>query len=160
MLKKISLFISTLFGVGLSPKAPGTMGSLASLPLAFLVIYNFGFNGLFYAILITFIVGSCTIYFATKNEPENDPGKIVIDETAGQLTSFILAAPYLYHNSSVNTLLVYLMGFGLFRFFDICKIGPVKWTDSKIKNAFGVMLDDIFAGIFAALILMLIIKQL
>ena len=160
MLKKISLFIATFFGAGLFPKAPGTVGSLATLPFAFLITYFLGFNGIFDSVLIVFIIGTIAVYFATKDSPQKDPGKIVIDETAGQLTTFILTTPYLYHNASIKALLIYLLGFGLFRLFDIFKIGPVKWADTKLKNACGVMLDDIFAGIFAALVLMLIIKEL
>jgi len=153
MLKKISLMIATFFGAGLSPVAPGTIGSFASLPLAFLVTYFFGFDGIVYAVAFIFCIGVIAIYFATKDEEQKDPGKIVIDETAGQLTSFILVTPYLYHNATLDACIVYLLGFGLFRFFDIIKIGPVKWADTNFKNAFGVMLDDIFAGLFAAIVL-------
>ena len=160
MNKKIALFIATFFGAGLAPKAPGTFGSLATLPLAFLVAYFFGFNGLFYTALLVFIIGTIAIYFATKGEKETDPGKIVIDETAGQLTSFLLVAPSLFHTFNLKVFFVYFLGFALFRFFDIVKMGPVKWADTKIKNAFGVMLDDVFAGVFAALVLMLISKGL
>ncbi len=154
--KEIALFIATFFGVGFAKKAPGTVGSLATLPVAFLAAYYFGFNGIFYAALITSVIGTIAIYFATKDERQKDPGKIVIDETAGQLISFILVAPYLQGNISYQAFVIYLLGFGLFRLFDIVKMGPVKWADTKIKNAFGVMLDDIFAGIFAAIVLMLI----
>jgi len=158
MLKKFSLLIATFFGIGLARHAPGTMGSLVSLPIAFFLTYFFGFNGIVYAVFIVFIIGTIAVHFATKGEVQKDPGKIVIDETAGQLTSFVLVAPYLYHNSNLNVLAIYLFGFGLFRLFDIVKIGPVKWADTKIKNAFGVMLDDIFAGLFAAVVLILLIR--
>ena len=160
MIKKISLFIATFFGAGLANKAPGTFGSLATLPLAFLTAYFFGFNGLLYAALVVFVVGTIAIYFATKGEKETDPGKIVIDEVAGQLTSFLLVTSYLHHTFNIKAFVIYLLGFALFRFFDIIKMGPVKWADTKIKNAFGVMLDDVFAGIFASLVLMLIAQRL
>lgn len=160
MIKKISLFIATFFGAGLANKAPGTFGSLATLPLAFLVTYFFGFDGLFYTALIVFVVGTVAIHFATVGEKETDPGKIVIDEVAGQLTSFLLVTTYLNHTFNMKALAIYLLGFALFRFFDIIKMGPVKWADTKLKNAFGVMLDDVFAGIFAALVLILIAKGL
>ncbi|MBO4294876.1 MAG: phosphatidylglycerophosphatase A [Alphaproteobacteria bacterium] len=160
MKKKIALFIATFFGAGLAKKAPGTFGSLATLPLAFLMAYFFGYTGLFYAALIVFIIGVIAIYYATLGEQQKDPGKIVIDETAGQLTTFLLVVPDLYHTFNLKTGIIYLLGFLLFRFFDICKMGPVKWADTKLKNAFGVMLDDVFAGIFAALILMLIANHL
>ncbi len=160
MIKKISLIIATFFGAGLAKKAPGTVGSLATLPLAFLLAYYFGFNGIVYGALATFVIGVPAIYYATKGETDKDPGKIVIDETAGQLTTFILATPYLYGQLTIKAFVIYLLGFGLFRLFDIIKIGPVKWADTKIKNAFGVMLDDIFAGFFATIILMFLIKTL
>lgn len=160
MKKKIALFIATFFGAGLAKKAPGTFGSLATLPLAFLMAYFFGYTGLFYAALIVFIIGVIAIYYATLGEQQKDPGKIVIDETAGQLTTFLLVVPDLYHTFNLKAGIIYLLGFLLFRFFDICKMGPVKWADTKLKNAFGVMLDDVFAGIFAALILMLIANHL
>ncbi|MBR6327305.1 MAG: phosphatidylglycerophosphatase A [Alphaproteobacteria bacterium] len=159
MKKKIALLIATLFGVGLARKAPGTFGSLASLPLAFLAAYFFGYKGIFYTTLCVFIIGTIAVYYATKGEKENDPGKIVIDETAGQLTAFLLIAQTtLYHQVSSDILLIYLLGFALFRFFDIVKFGPVKWADTKLKNAFGVMLDDVFAGLFAAIVLMLLCR--
>ncbi|MBR2300281.1 MAG: phosphatidylglycerophosphatase A [Alphaproteobacteria bacterium] len=158
MIKKISLIIATFFGAGLAKKAPGTMGSLATLPLAFVLAYYFGFNGIVYAAFITFAIGVPAVYFATKGEKNKDPGKIVIDETAGQLICFILVAQNLYQQATLKTLVVYLLGFALFRAFDIVKIGPVKWADTKIKNAFGVMLDDVFAGLFAAIVLVLLYK--
>ena len=160
MKKKIALLIATLFGVGLARKAPGTFGSLASLPLAFLAAYVFGYKGIFYTTLCVFIIGTIAVYYATKREKENDPGKIVIDETVGQLLTFSLVTPHLHHVFSLQSLLIYLLGFGLFRLFDICKIGPVKWADSKLHNAWGVMLDDVFAGLFAAIVLMLITTKL
>jgi len=160
MKKKIALLISTFFGAGLAKKAPGTFGSLATLPLACFVAYFFGFNGLLYTALIVFIIGTVAVYYATLGEKETDPGKIVIDETAGQLTTFLLSVPYLYHTFNLKACVIYLLGFFLFRFFDIIKMGPVKWADTKLKNAFGVMLDDVFAGIFAALVLMLISQRL
>lgn len=160
MINKIALFIATFFGSGLSPKAPGTMGSLATLPLAFILSYFFGRTGILLAAVIVFFVGVWAIFEATKNQEEKDPGKIVIDETAGQLISFILVAPALYHNVAPQTFVVYVLGFALFRLFDICKMGPVKWADTKLKNTWGVMLDDVFAGIFAAIILMLITNRI
>lgn len=159
-MQKIALVIATFFGAGLSPKAPGTAGSLATLPLAFVMAYFFGRNGILFAAAISFFIGVCATHQLIKNSTEKDPSKVVIDETAGQLMSFVLVAPQLYHNFSAEVIFVYLCGFGLFRLFDICKAGPVKWADTKLKNAWGVMLDDVFAGIFAALCLALIASRI
>ena len=160
MLDKIALIIATFFGAGLSKKAPGTMGSLATLPLAFVLAYFFGFDGIVYTAFIIFFIGTFATHLVIKKSGEKDPSKVVIDETVGQLTTFVLVAPYLYRNISSKAIMLYLLGFGLFRFFDIIKTGPVKWADTKINNAWGVMLDDVFAGFFAAIILLLLKRGL
>ena len=160
MLNKIALIIATFFGAGLSPKAPGTAGSLATLPLAFLMAYFWGRDGIILAAIISFFIGVWATNQLTKNSDEKDPSKVVIDETAGQLMSFVLVAPYLQNNLNIKVFIIYLFGFIFFRLFDIVKMGPVKWADTKIKNAWGVMLDDVFAGIFAAIVLMLIANRI
>lgn len=160
MIKKTASILATFFGAGLSPKAPGTAGSLATLPFAFLIAYFAGREGIFISAVIVFFIGVWATHQLIKDSTEKDPSKVVIDETAGQLISFVLVAPVLYHNLSYSVILIYLLGFGLFRFFDIIKMGPVKWADSNLKNAWGVMLDDIFAGIFAAIVLKLISSHL
>ena len=98
--------------------------------------------------IISFVLGVLSIDALTKDEEEKDPGKVVIDEVAGQLLTFTFVADRLYHN--VNEWWIYLMGFIAFRFFDICKLGPVKWFDKNVKNAYGVMMDDICAGLIGS----------
>lgn len=159
-MNKLALIIATFFGAGLSPKAPGTAGSFATLILAFFMAYFFGRDGIIYAACVSFFIGVWATNKLTKNSDEKDPSKVVIDETAGQLMSFVLVAPYLQNNLSVKAFIVYLLGFAFFRLFDIAKMGPVKWADTKIKNAWGVMLDDVFAGIFAAIVLMFVTNRL
>ena len=84
----------------------------------------------------------------------HDPAFIVIDEVAGQLMTFTFVAQYL--QGDIKAWVIYLAGFVLFRFFDIFKPQPVRWADRKILNAWGVMLDDIIAGCYAALILLIL----
>lgn len=160
MINKLASILATFFGTGLSPKAPGTAGSFSTLPLAFLTAYFFGRNGIIIAVIISFFIGVWAIHQITKNSDDKDPSKVVIDETSGQLMSFVLVANYLYETFNAKTIVIYLLGFALFRLFDIVKMGPVKWADTKIKNAWGVMLDDIFAGIFASIVLMLIVSKI
>lgn len=160
MINKIALILATFFGSGLSPKAPGTAGSLATLPLAFLIAYFFGSDGIFYAAVIVFFIGVWATHQLIEDSTEKDPSKVVIDETAGQLLTFSLVAPVLYHNHQPSVIAVYLLGFALFRFFDIVKMGPVKWADTKLKNAWGVMLDDVFAGLAAAIFLLVIVRKM
>lgn len=148
-MKKLAFFISTLCYTGYFPKAPGTFGSLVSLPVIFVINYNFGFLGLFFITLIVFIIS----IFAVKkvlSYTEHDPSFIVIDEFIGQSMTFLLVADSLKHNTKVYP---YIIGFILFRIFDITKPFPVSYADKKMKNALGVVLDDIFAGIYATIML-------
>ena len=148
-MKKLAFLVSTLFYCGYFPKAPGTIGSLVSLPVIFFINYNFGFFGLILTIIVVFIVAM----FAVKKVlmyTTNDPSFVVIDEFLGQAVTFLLIADKLKFSKNV---IPYIIGFVLFRLFDITKPFPVSYADKKIKNAFGVILDDIFAGFYATIIL-------
>ena len=148
-MKKLAFLVSTLFYCGYFPKAPGTIGSLVSLPVIFFINYNFGFFGLILTIIVVFIVAM----FAVKKVlmyTTHDPSFVVIDEFLGQAVTFLLIADKLKFSKNV---IPYIIGFVLFRLFDITKPFPVSYADKKIKNAFGVILDDIFAGFYATIIL-------
>lgn len=148
MSEKLALIIATYFGLGLSPKAPGTVGSVGTLPLAFVLAYFFGVYGIVIAAIIIFVIGTLATDVLIRDQEEKDPGKVVVDEVVGQLLAFtFIADSVLYHN--LTHWWIYLFGLAAFRFFDICKMGPVKWFDSKMKNAFGVMMDDVCAGLMA-----------
>ncbi|MBR1601260.1 MAG: phosphatidylglycerophosphatase A [Alphaproteobacteria bacterium] len=156
MSKKLALFIATYCGLGLSPKAPGTVGSIGTIPLAFVLAHFFGIYGILIAAILVTIIGIIATDAVIKDQKDKDPGKVVIDEVAGQLLAFILVADNLYQNTELWW--IYLVGLAAFRFFDICKMGPVKWFDSKMKNAYGVMLDDVCAGLMASIIVWMIFK--
>lgn len=152
---KISNLIGTYFGLGLSKFAPGTIGSLGTIPLAYLLVYFGGFWGLFIGAILIFIIGVKATKNIINNTGNLDPSKVVIDETVGQLVTFLFIA-YLSPDMLLDSrcFIYYTAGFALFRFFDIVKMGPVKFADTKIKNAYGVMLDDVFAGLFASVVLL------
>lgn len=158
MKNKAAAFIATYCGFGLSPKAPGTVGSLATLPLAFVICYYFGLTGLLIAAFISFVIGVPATAVLIDGQEDKDPKRVVIDEVAGQLLSFVFVAETLRGN--LNDWWIYLMGFAFFRFFDICKMGPVKFFDSKVKNAYGVMMDDVCAGLIAAVCVWIIYRYL
>lgn len=151
-MKNIAFLLSTLFYVGYFPKAPGTIGSLVSLPIIFYVCYKFGVVGLLITILISFVVAMFSIKKVLAYT-EHDPSFVVIDEFIGQAVTFLLIANTLVLNTNI---IPYIIGFVLFRIFDVIKPYPVSYADQKIKNAFGVILDDIFAGIYATIILYVI----
>ena len=150
MQQKLSYLIATFFYSGKAPVAPGTVGSLATLPLAFVLSYYFGLTGIVCGIIISFVLGLASISQVLKTS-KHDPSYVVIDEVVGQLLAFILIADNLQYDSHSGFL--YLLGFMVFRLFDITKPQPAKWADKKVRNALGVMLDDIFAGAYAAVIL-------
>ncbi len=150
MKDKLANLIATFFYSGKAPFAPGTVGSLATLPLAAILAYNFGLFGIISGVIISFIIGVWAINIVLKTS-KHDPSYVVIDEVAGQLLTFAPIANELQYNG--NSFYLYLTGFVLFRIFDIAKPQPVKWADKKLLNAWGVMLDDIFAGIYAAAII-------
>lgn len=141
-----SFGVATWFFSGLSPKAPGTVGSLFSLPLVWLIA-PYGFWGVLITTIIVFLIGQLATDVVLKAQKTTDPGYVVIDETAGQTLTFLWVAQggLLWYD--------YLIGFALFRFFDIVKIWPASLIDRKTHNAFGVMADDIIAGLYASIIL-------
>lgn len=142
--------IATWFKSGLSPKAPGTVGSLCSLPLAWFLIHYWGSLGVGIGAIFLFLVGWWATHIVLKDKSNGtDPGFVVIDETVGQLLSFIFVA---HLPLDIST---YILGFAFFRFFDIIKPWPVSFFDKKIHSAFGVMTDDVCAGLYAAVLLTL-----
>lgn len=155
MKKNISYIIASFFGTGYSPKASGTVGSLATLPVAFVVAYFFGFVGILTAAALSFVFGTLASREVLKYT-EHDPSLIVIDEVCGQLLAFLFVAQILQGACNVKAFVLYAVGFALFRLFDITKPSIIGWADKKLENAYGVMLDDVFAGLFAAVLLLIV----
>ena len=140
--------LATWFGAGLLPKAPGTWGSLAALPFAWVIHARLGLIGLAAATAGLFVVGwwAASVY-AGRSHGGPDPGPVVIDEVAGQWLT-LLAAPLDWR--------FYAAGFLLFRAADIWKPWPVRWADRRLKGGLGVMLDDALAAAYAAAALYLL----
>ena len=155
MQKKLAYWLATISGVGYCPFASGTAGSLVTVPLAWILAFYYGVAGIIWGAVIVFFAGTAATKEVLKYT-KHDPSIVVIDEMAGQLLSFALVANHLIGRTDLGAILIYLIGFGLFRLFDITKPQPAKWADTKVLNAWGVMLDDVFAGVYAALVLWVI----
>ncbi len=140
--------LGTWFGAGLLPMMPGTWGSLAALPWAWVIRSLMGASGLAIAAVIVFAVGCWAAGTAAKTSGVTDPGAIVIDEVAAQWL-VLLAAPL--------DPLCYAGAFLLFRMFDICKPWPVGWVDRRVHGGLGVMLDDLLAAVYAVLALSILL---
>jgi phosphatidylglycerophosphatase A len=145
-MNRFFLFIATGFGVGYSPIAPGTLGTLIAIPIYYFLsgipspLYEITLIGFFF--LSVWISENAEIFFGKK-----DDQRIVIDEIVGFLITMLWVP---------KTLPVIIMGFFLFRFFDILKPFPIRRMERKLKGGFGVVLDDVMAGIYANIILQVI----
>lgn len=181
---KIATIISTYFGIGFAKICPGTAASLMTFPLFFLfnlILLKIGINTfvdlcLIYLVILIFLfaigIWSTNIYI-TKNK-KDDPSEVVIDEVIGQTIAFMMPTVltlfyfiFLNDNLISNTLLVNLTTtiiiiapIVFFRIFDILKPGLVKYFDTQVKGAIGIIMDDVVAGIYAGGIVCLILTML
>ncbi|PLS20668.1 phosphatidylglycerophosphatase A family protein [Neptunicoccus cionae] len=147
--------LATWFYSGLLPLVPGTWGSAAALPFAVALHAQGSFPLLLLATVVVFFTGWWATTVETRGRENHDPGEIVIDEVAGQWLTLMPLSFVLWSHGSAVTILPWpglVGGFILFRLFDILKPWPVSWADRK-STPFGVMFDDILAGIYAALVL-------
>ena len=149
-------FIATFGYVGYMRPAPGTWGSLAALPTGWAIVTATSWPGLAIAVLAAFFLGWWATHKYIAGTDNHDPSEVVIDEVAGQWVALLPVAIGASHDS-VGLLALWpgiLTAFLAFRFFDILKPGPIGWADRR-GDALGVILDDIFAGIAAAIVVML-----
>ncbi|HEY8011070.1 MAG TPA: phosphatidylglycerophosphatase A [Rudaea sp.] len=142
-------WIASGFGSGLSPVAPGSAGSLAAL-LPWLALRELPWPLYFVVLALAFALGVWACGWVVRVLRIDDPGVAVWDEFVGQ---WIALAPLLWLESAWWWIAA---GFILFRIFDIAKPWPVSWADRRLDGGLGVMLDDVFAGIYAAIVLVLV----
>ena len=138
-------WIASGFGSGFSPRAPGTVGSaVALLPWWWLRTLPLPFYAL--AVAFAFAIGVWASSWVVRRSGVQDPQVVVWDEFVGVWIALIAApAGWIWM----------LAGFALFRLFDIWKPWPVSWADEKLHGGLGVMLDDVFAGVYALIVLQL-----
>ena len=143
-LKKPYDILASLGGIGLIPFAPGTFGSIFAW-IAFILISHF-----VNMLILTIVIIILSIWICEKVSKdlfEKDHKSIVIDELAGMWVALL---PVIYFASSQNERITYaILALVFFRYFDILKPFPVSYFDQKYKNGFGIVFDDIIAGILA-----------
>ena len=142
--KKISYQFSTSFGVGNSKFFPGTLASLITLPIVWVIKNFFSLEFFLTTILFYSMISYFLIKICIKNITNKDPKYVVADEHIGQSISLIFCEQAIFD---------YLISFCLFRFFDILKPFPINLVDNHLKNAFGVILDDVLAGIYVCIVI-------
>jgi len=143
-----AILVATLFGAGRAPLAPGTVGTLAAVPLALLAERALPAWGLLAAAAGIALVGVWASGVTARSMGLKDPGAVVIDEVAGYfVTLLFLPAGMWGHPLTVATL-----GFFLFRAMDILKPQPARWAE-QLPGGWGIMTDDLIAGVYANLVL-------
>ena len=145
MFHRIMLLFATNIGLGYSRKAPGTFGTMAGIPVFYLIAPSPVWGAaLIWSGLLALAFWSSS--YAGRHFGVVDDGRIVIDELIGYITA-VLFLPFSWTTA--------ILAFVLFRFFDIFKIFPANWFDTRMKNGFGVVLDDVVAGVYAGIVLRL-----
>ena len=158
MINKINFLFVTLFGIGKIKKIPGSLASLATTLFLFFLfhILNVSPNIVLISVIIIFFISLYAVNIFIKNLENKDPKEVVIDEFIGQ--SIPLCLYEVAHNVPKETseiLKFYFIMFILFRIFDITKPFPVSYYEKNFKNSLGVIMDDVCAGLYVVLILVL-----
>ena len=148
-IKRLDILFLSFFGVGFLPKAPGTWGTLATLPF----LYFFGTFNPPYVLFIPFLVimtviSSFIADFVQKKFDLHDPQFIVIDEVLGMTTAWL----FIQKHDLIHLFILFV----LFRFFDIINFWPASYFDKKVDHGAGTILDDIVSGIFAGVAYLII----
>ena len=159
-MKKINVLISTFFGYGYLTKMPGTVASVVTTVFIYIAYEILDYTSLKFSIVF-FVILFCYSFNAVKDtetEFENkDPRQIVIDEVLGQSMPLILLL-YLNQTNQINISIefYYIISLLSFRFFDILKPFPVSYFDKNHKNYFGIIMDDIMAGLYSMIVVYLV----
>ena len=154
MIKKFNSLFVTMFGIGNIKIIPGTLGSLVTVIILYILFHTLNISS--YVILVGLIIIFIYSFFAIKchikNIEDKDSKEIVIDEFIGQsIPIYWYEVSHGTEKSPNEAVIFYTICFILFRFFDIVKPFPVSYFDKNFKNSFGVIMDDICAGLYVVL---------
>ena len=164
MIKTFNYLFVTFFGIGTIRFAPGTITSLITTILLYSLfhIINFSNNFILLSLVLVFLYSFYAVSEYIKHNKNKDPKEVVIDEFIGQsIPIYLYEVAHGSEKNSEEAILFYIYIFILFRFFDIKKPYPVNFFDKKYKNSFGVIFDDVIAGLYVVLtlIIFMVIKS-
>tara|TARA_B110000238_G_scaffold121734_1_gene131806 strand:- start:201 stop:704 length:504 start_codon:yes stop_codon:yes gene_type:complete len=154
MIKTFNSILVTMFGLGKIKFMPGTLGSLATTVFLFYLFHslNISSNIILIGLIIIFIYSFYAVSTHTESSKNKDPGEIIIDEFLGQsIPIYLYEISHGTNKESDEAIAYYALFFILFRYFDIMKPFPVNFFDKNFKNSFGVIMDDICAGLYVVL---------
>jgi len=158
MINKINFLFVTLFGIGKIKKIPGSIASFATTILLFFLMHILKISPdiILISVIIIFFISLYSVNIFIKDLDNKDPKEVVIDEFIGQ--SIPICLYEIAHEGARETsqvLTFYFIMFILFRIFDIAKPYPVSYYDKNFKNSFGVIMDDVCAGLYVVAVLVL-----
>ena len=152
-MNKISQIFSTLFFIGYVKWAPGTIGSLFSLIIITFLHNIVNKNEFIILFICILLMATICIKIYSKSVNKHDAKEIIIDEFLGIYLIIIFSYDFeILNNEFIKILLIFLF----FRIFDILKPFPANWIDNNLKNSYGIIIDDIIAGIYTIILLALI----
>tara|TARA_Y100000741_G_scaffold300425_1_gene241737 strand:- start:126 stop:629 length:504 start_codon:yes stop_codon:yes gene_type:complete len=154
MIKKFNNLFVTMFGIGRIKVIPGTFGSLVTVIILYVLFHTFDIssNLILLGLIIIFIYSFYAVKGHIENIEDKDPREIVIDEFIGQsIPIYLYEVSHGTEKSPNEAIIFYAVCFILFRFFDIRKPFPVSFFDKNYKNSFGVIMDDVCAGLYVVL---------
>ena len=160
MINQINFLFVTLFGIGKIGKIPGSIASLVTTLFLFFIFHflNISPNIILIFVIIIFFISLYSVNIFIKNMDNKDPKEVVIDEFIGQSIPICLYEIAHQDVKEMNQVLTfYFIMFILFRIFDIAKPYPVSYYDKNFKNSFGVIMDDVCAGLYVVAVLVLYI---
>ena len=158
MINYLNNYFVTMFGIGYIKKLPGTISSFVTVAFLFIYFHYFELSKNYFLLVLSFIFiySFIAVNLYIKDKANKDPKEVVIDEFIGQSIPI-----YLYeisHGTDKNfneSIYIYFVIFILFRLFDIKKPFPVSYFDKNFKNSFGVVMDDVIAGLYVVLVLII-----
>ena len=154
MIKTFNSLFVTMFGIGKIKMIPGTVGSFATILILYVLFHTLNISShlIFLGLIIIFIYSFSAVASHTENSENKDPKEIVIDEFIGQsIPIYLYEISHGTEKSPNEAIIFYAICFVLFRFFDIKKPFPVSFFDRNFKNSFGVIMDDVCAGLYVVL---------
>ena len=154
MIEKFNSLFVTMFGLGKIKIIPGTVGSFATIIILYTLfhILSISSNLILLFLIIIFIYSFSAVASHIKDNNDKDPREIVIDEFIGQsIPIYLYEISHGTQKSPDEAIIFYTICFILFRFFDIKKPFPVNYFDKNFKNSFGVIMDDVCAGLYVVL---------
>ena len=158
MINYLNNYFVTMFGIGYIKKIPGTVSSFVTVVFLFIYFHYFELSKNYFLFILSliFIYSFIAVNLYIKDKANKDPKEVVIDEFIGQSVPIYLYEISHGTDKTFNeSIYIYFVIFVLFRLFDIKKPFPVSYFDKNFKNSFGVVMDDVIAGLYVVLVLII-----